>query len=347
MYPVLFKIGDFEIATYAVLIVIGLIGAVLLFKYLSGRFKLSDNSYNFYSFIVIISIVVGFLFAFLFQAFYNFIDEGKWRFGGVTFMGGLIGGVLAFVAITWIFGKKEVKKDFWKTANLMAPCLVGAHCFGRIGCFFAGCCYGTPTDSFLGIQFTTTDQKVVPTQLLEAIFLAVLCAVMLFLLFKYGILKPQMLIYLYSYAVFRFIIEFFRGDYRGSFIPGISPSQFQSILMALAGILLTVYILRFKREPFDGKGWSWLTRLRGKVSAAAPGVETSAVNSLGAENGAAGSGAKAFADTLDKEREDALELPEKPEEGGVPLEDNQEKSKIAANTGNQPKEGDEKPEEAK
>ena len=57
-----------------------------------------------------------------------------------------------------------------------------------------------------------------------------------------------MSIYLVSYGVWRFIIEYFRDDYRGELIPGLTPSQFWSIIMVIGGIAL-FFIYRY----FDKK----------------------------------------------------------------------------------------------
>ena len=50
--------------------------------------------------------------------------------------------------------------------------------------------------------------------------------------------KYNMSLYLVAYGVFRFLIEFIRGDDRGKFIGALSPSQFWSIGMVVLGIAL-------------------------------------------------------------------------------------------------------------
>ncbi len=256
MHKILFKIGKLTVYTYGFLIAIGLVCAIVLFYFLSKKFKLSEKSFNFYSTNVIISIVIGFLFANLYQAIYDWIESGFKEFGfnsSMTFMGGLIGGVAAFIIITAVFAKGDTRKDFWKTANLMAPCIPLAHGFGRIGCFFAGCCYGKASVSPIAVKFPGMSYSVLPTQLFEAVFLFVLFGVLMFMLFKFKRIDLQLIVYLGSYAIWRFIIEYFRGDHRGEFIPGMSPSQAQSILMLLVAGALAFYIFYFDRIPFCGK----------------------------------------------------------------------------------------------
>ena len=115
------------------------------------------------------------------------------------------------------------------------------HAFGRIGCFLAGCCYGKTTNTFLDMYFPSLDKSVLPTQLYEAIFLFILSGVLFFLLFKFNF-KYTFVVYLTSYSIWRFVIEFFRDDPRGGFIPFLSPSQFWSILILLLIIPLFIFL---------------------------------------------------------------------------------------------------------
>ncbi len=108
--------------------------------------------------------------------------------------------------------------------------MVVFHFFGRIGCFFGGCCYGRETDSVLGVIFPDNiengivhaGEKCYPTQLFEAFLLLLIFIVLLYA-------KHRFKLYLFLYAVGRFFLEFLRGDERGSSIFGLSPSQTISI----------------------------------------------------------------------------------------------------------------------
>lgn len=253
MYPELLHIGSFTLYSYALFVVIGLFAAAFTFRILADKTGLPDRAYNFYLLTGIGSIAVGFLSAMLFQSVYYLIETGEWTFGAMTFMGGLIGGVACFILVTALLAKKEYKAHFWRVANLLAPSILVAHAFGRIGCFLNGCCYGRVTDGPLGVLFPGHTEKVIPTQLIESAFLFVLFAVLLVLILRYKRGNLPMLVYLYAYSVFRFILEFFRGDDRGEFLGGLTPSQWQSVFMLLIAVLLTIYLFRFGRVPFAGK----------------------------------------------------------------------------------------------
>lgn len=144
---------------YGILLAVGLLSAVLLFKIICNVKKVDDKTYTFYSLLAIVSIAIGILGAAIFQAFYDMIELYrtqkilKFEFTGLTFMGGLISGVLAFMLGTVIFAKGQVKRNFFECASYAAPCIVLGHMFGRLGCFCAGCCYGKRTDGIFGVRF--------------------------------------------------------------------------------------------------------------------------------------------------------------------------------------------------
>ena len=90
----------------------------------------------------------------------------------------------------------------------------------------------------------------VPTQLYEAIFLFVVFAVLTFLIFKFDF-KHGLSLYLGSYGIWRFVIEFFRADHRGEFVGSLSPSQFWSLIMiplAVGVYFLQNYMLKKRAE---------------------------------------------------------------------------------------------------
>lgn len=240
MFPKL-DLGFFSLDLYTVMIVIGMILAMLMFRYLSRTNKIPDDVYRKYLQITLLSAIVGFVSAVFFQSVYDLIKTGKFAIGGMTFIGGLLGGVGAFFVLFRFMTDKNEKTYLRVCAQYILISIVVAHFFGRIGCFLAGCCYGKPTDSFLGVDFPDLGHRH-PTQLYEAVLL-----IGIFLAcFKFK--KYTMYIYPIAYGTGRFIIEFFRGDERGAFFFNlISPSQFWSILMVITGIVL-IFILN-KKNP--------------------------------------------------------------------------------------------------
>ena len=162
-------------------------------------------------------------------------------FGGYVFYGGLIGGIV----MGMIYGK-IFKINPIKLVDIYAPLIPLIHGFGRVGCFFAGCCYGAPSEKY-GVYFDALGGapqgvKLFPVQLLEAGLNFVVFAILFILavkkVFKLGGITGA---YLSIYAIERFILEFFRYDsIRGGFL-GISTSQWISIILFPIGIVLIIF----------------------------------------------------------------------------------------------------------
>ena len=236
------------IELYNVWFIVGIIACLVFTIIAMKKSGYSSSASDTILIIGILSIMIGLLSAILFQAFYNLIAGEGFVIKGMTFIGGLIGGVIAFIGLYFLyvyainphlkegnFFKSDMNKGIWYLVRIAPISITIAHGFGRIGCLFAGCCHGVETEEWYGIWNEYLGQKTVPTQLYEAIFLFTLSAVMIILLFKIHF-KHNMSLYLVSYGIWRFVIEYFRDDYRGDFIPGLSPSQFWSIVMFVGGV---------------------------------------------------------------------------------------------------------------
>ena len=147
----------------------------------------------------------------------------------------------AEVELVYVKDREKVQfdyiKSFFTVADIAAISLSVAHALGRIGCLMAGCCHGAKTDAWYGIYMPALKAKVVPLQLYEAIFLFALSAWFIYRLFK-G-MAGNLPLYMASYGVWRFAIEFLRDDDRGSTVVDfLTPSQFIALLMIVGAVLL-------------------------------------------------------------------------------------------------------------
>ncbi|MBE6597256.1 MAG: prolipoprotein diacylglyceryl transferase [Ruminococcaceae bacterium] len=244
MYPYEILPG---IDMYVICLSLAALSAIIIYRLLADRAKIGARLQNLCIFTAIGAIAFGYLSAVFFQAFYNIKKYGKFVINsstGATFYGGLIGGALFFLLVYFLVGKKifpdgRHKKSFFTIADIAACCIAIAHALGRVGCLMVGCCYGKETDAWYGIYMVDLEKKVIPTQLFEAIFLLILFAV--FVLMVKNKMTYCLQIYLCAYGVWRFIIEYFRDDYRGTtIIEATTPSQLTAIFMVAAGILLIV-----------------------------------------------------------------------------------------------------------
>ena len=218
----LFNIFGIEIDMYAICFLVGLI-ACFVFTYIAMRKSgYSSSARDTILIIGFFAISLGLLFAVFTQSIYDFIANPS---EGFKITGKMENNIF----------KSDMNKGVWELLMFVPISITLAHAFGRLGCFCAGCCGGIETDLWFGVQFPGEHVKHVPTQLFGAIFLFITRAVMILLYFKFKF-KYNMTVYLIGYGIWRFLIEFVRDDDRGQFIPGLTPSQFWSILMVIGGI---------------------------------------------------------------------------------------------------------------
>jgi phosphatidylglycerol:prolipoprotein diacylglycerol transferase len=252
MHPILFEVGSITVYTYGFCIALG---ALLGFGYMywqgKKQFGLTFDQSNTLFIILVLAGVIGGKLFMIFEdpALYLHNPKKLISGNGFVFYGSLL---LCIPTMLWYF--KKIKIPTLGMLDIMAAVTCIVHGFGRIGCFMAGCCYGLPTDSFLGVIFTNPvcqaeplNTMLHPTQLYEATFIFCLLIVLLFLRSKKKFAGQLFLIYLIAYAAGRGMLELFRGDIqRGFLIDNIlSNSQFISILVI--SIALYFYF-RLKRK---------------------------------------------------------------------------------------------------
>lgn len=238
MYPSI-KIGSLEIYLYYVMIALGvIIGLILTYFFVYKKEKMDRFTgirlLACYSF----GGALLYLGALLFDSLFHSIEEGKFVFGGITWLGGV---VLAFpltILLIHLLVPRYKGKEFY-IFSLILPFIILSHSFGRIGCFLNGCCYGKVTNSFLGVKFPFLQEKVLPTQFFEAIFDIILFFAMV--IFYPRIKRYNLEIYFNLYGVFRFVIEYYRGDNRGETGFFLTPGQLLSAVIVLCGVLLLLY----------------------------------------------------------------------------------------------------------
>lgn len=277
MHPVLFRIGDFAVGTYGVLIVVGMLTGLALASWLARRRGLPTQ---FFSDLLLVLVISGFLGARLLYILTNWgefiASPGALILSrqGFVFLGGFIAALGAGV---WFARRQRV--PVLEAADVLAPAIALGHAFGRIGCFLAGCCYGgfcTPAEHAdgaacaVGVVYplatdptgkpdlmfnyawqhqveleliaptATQTLPVIPVQLFESAGNFLLAALLVFLWLRRRHAGQIFGLYLILYSILRFGLEYLRGDTsRGVYFGGwLSTSQMISIATLVAGIVL-------------------------------------------------------------------------------------------------------------
>jgi phosphatidylglycerol---prolipoprotein diacylglyceryl transferase len=153
--------------------------------------------------------MIGAKLPFVISDWEGFLSGAAWFSNGKTILCGLAGGYFGVEFAKWLLDIRI------KTGDSFAVPVAAAVAIGRLGCFHAGCCYGTPTKLPWGVVFPTVDNLPRhPTQLYEAAF-HLIAAVVLYLLLVRGLLRGQLIkLYILSYLVYRFFSELIRPEAR-------------------------------------------------------------------------------------------------------------------------------------
>ena len=241
MYQV-FTIGSELIHTYNIFLLIGIICAALIVESQISHGNYTEKRALYLRLFMPIAIVFGLFGAALFEIFTQGISFSLHSFSrGLTFYGGFI--AVSIVLIVYAHITKQAILDL---LHFFTPALVIAHAFGRVGCFFAGCCYGSETQMPWGVSFpedslpfhTFGSHAIHPTQLYESGVLFLLFFVLRVIPYRF-----RFFVYAWVYGFARFYIEFFRADSRGELFFGsvLSPSQIISIVLVITAFVVWLY----------------------------------------------------------------------------------------------------------
>jgi len=223
--PVLFSAGAFTVTSYAFFVTLGFLAAIALYAY-NVRGKSVGNN----GLVIAVSAVVGGIIGAKVPIWIENLPQilahpsAPAVFSGRTIVGGLIGGALAVYLVKRRLGITQ------RLGNYLVPSLAIGIFFGRLGCFFTGCCYGTPTSLPWGVDFGDHIARH-PTQLYEALFAVVLLFVAQSTLARW---EPGRLFswFMVVYFAWRFAIEFIRVNPVAMF--GLTYYQLASAFIVVA-----------------------------------------------------------------------------------------------------------------
>ena len=210
--------GPFSIYSFGAMIALG---CIITYRFMlkdPQRIKLisPDNLLNVFSISLIAALIGGRLLHLVsfYDQMHTWTDIIAVHEGGLSILGAVIA---VICVIPWYLKKNSVPVlPFMDLMAIYAPLL---QAISRIGCFFAGCCYGKPTDVFWGVVYKTQDTlaptfcKIHPTQLYMAagdlsifVFLSVVA--------RHYFKKPGQLlcVYLCLSSLNRFMVDFWRDD---------------------------------------------------------------------------------------------------------------------------------------
>jgi phosphatidylglycerol:prolipoprotein diacylglycerol transferase len=258
MHPILFEIGRFPVYTYGVLLAAAYLLGLQFALVRARTHGLDPNRVMDLGIWIIISALAG---AKLLLLVVDFNTFGRSPADLLTLLrsaGVFYGGLIAAVVVALWYLRRH-RMPMWTVTDVFAPGIALGHVVGRLGCLFAGCCFGRPTDVPWAITFhspyaaqnvgTPLNVPLHPTQLYEAgaelLILGILLATE-----RKGRPFPGRTFwgYMFLYGISRFIIEFYRGDTRGT-VGVFSTSQFLSLIIVPLAVVMLILLGRRARGP--------------------------------------------------------------------------------------------------
>lgn len=255
MHPILFSVGGWPVYSYGVLLAAAYLIGLQLGVVRARRAGVDPVRVMDLGIYLIIAALVGAKLMLIAVDWDYFTADPRELLSLVRAGGVFYGGLIAAVA-TGLWLVRRYKLPAWTTADLMAPGVALGHVVGRFGCLLAGCCYGRPTDVPWAITFTNPlaatnvgtplGIPLHPTQLYDAGAELIILGLLLFTERKGRTFAGRTFwLYMLLYGISRFIIEFYRGDAnRGTVMAGLSTSQFVSLLLVPASLVMLAYLRR-------------------------------------------------------------------------------------------------------
>jgi len=221
MHPILLKLGPVTVYSYGAFVALGFAAAALLISRRAVKFGINKNDAVDLIVLMLVAGVIGarLLYVLLNIGYYSanpfeVIDLSK---GGLVWYGGFF----AAIASAAIYIRQK-KMGFLNTMDLVAPYIVLAQAFGRVGCFLNGCCYGF--NSY-------------PIQLVSSFILVIIFIILRSWQDRRRFIGEITLWYCVLYSLKRFGVEFFRAD-NPRIIIGLTISQVISLFVLIAAVII-------------------------------------------------------------------------------------------------------------
>ncbi|MBQ7839548.1 MAG: prolipoprotein diacylglyceryl transferase [Lachnospiraceae bacterium] len=250
----LFSIGPFTIYGYGLMMALGILTAYYMVEYRAKKKGMESEKIFPLAIWAVVSGLLGAKILYLITRLPELMEDPSLIVyclkDGFVVYGSIIGGILG----AYIYCRKS-KLAFWKIFDLVVPALALAQCIGRIGCLLAGCCYGMEVSAdnpiaivFHDSSYAPNNIPLLPTQIISSILDFAHFGILMLLSKKLKTDGQLAGCYLIFYSIGRFILEFFRGDLIRGNVGTLTTSQFISIFICLAGVIIFFMLPRLSKN---------------------------------------------------------------------------------------------------
>lgn len=256
MFPVIAKFGPLTLHSYGLMLALGFGAAIWLAMRRAPHFDIEPAHILDLSLWVVLAAMVGSRLMFVALYWEDFSSDllkiVKPPYEGLVWYGGFI---LA-LPVGLLYARRR-KWNMLTVMDVCAPAVALGHAIGRVGCVLHGCCFGSPTSLPWGICYpkgslaseTYPGAAVHPSQLYESAGDLALMGLLLWFSPRRRYPGHILAWFLVGEGLVRFLVEFTRGDDRGTLIsPVLSPSQWISLAVMAVGVGMLIW-KRAKGKP--------------------------------------------------------------------------------------------------
>lgn len=232
--------GHFIVHSYGAMLMLGFIGGIYTATRLGIRRRIPAERIMDLGLLVLVAAIIGARLAYILidrsthaETIINVKEILANGLGGLSFYGGLIGGVL--VSIVYV---RVTKVNFWRLGDALAPGLALGYGITRIGCFLNGCCYGKPCALPWAMKFPGLPGPVHPTQLYASLMGFAMFGILLWLSRGNSLRRAGrlLMVFLMMEGVERIVMEIFRAP-DPNYNPVITPAMYVCVVLIACGIL--------------------------------------------------------------------------------------------------------------
>lgn len=246
MWPIFLEFGSYELGTYGVLVGVAILVSLWVSRHLGARDNLSPRDVND---VGLGTLFFGFLGAALLGALVSLATGVGVRLSDLRNSGAVHGGLLTGMLAAYLLAR-HFKLHLPSLLDAYAPGVALGQALGRIGCFAAGCCFGTHSDAPWSVTFTQIRARELggvplhvslhPVQLYDAGAHVALFLV-LFFLHKKSVLRHRLFgVWCLAEGTLRILLENFRGDLGRGFwlgLPWLSTGRLTALLIIAVGAI--------------------------------------------------------------------------------------------------------------
>ena len=268
MHPVLFQIGSFPVGTYGLLLAIAFFAGTALAQRQGKLDGLKPAAITDLAIAILVAAILGSKLLMIIVGLLTPAgQDGAMSFRDIFTLstlragGAIHGGIIAAALVFFWKMRPKAGLPLRKTGDALVPAVALGQAIGRIGCFMAGCCYGTSCELPWAVTFTNAEahelsgtplfERIHPVQLYQFGTNLLICGILLLARRKRKFEGQIFSLYFILEGLGRIIVEMWRGDLdRGAWLGMAWLTTGRLTALGFIALGVIIWAFSWKRPPF-------------------------------------------------------------------------------------------------